>query len=68
MLIAGGDCTQAIIAWGEFRKLRLILTSRYLSPLFRGRVFNLAVSYAFIHGSETWAPTVTDLQRLQTEL
>ena len=70
MLSAGGGCTQAIIArcrsaWGKFKKLLPILTSRHLTPLIRGRVFNTYVRSALLHGSETWAPTVHDLQRLQ---
>ena len=68
MLSASGGCTQAIIArcrvaWGKFRKLLPILTSRQLSPIVRGRVFNACVRSALLHGSETWAPTVPDLQR-----
>ena len=70
VLNAGGGCTQAItarsrVAWGKFRKLRPILTSSHLSPQFRGSVFNSVVRSALLHGSETWAPTVKDLQRLE---
>ena len=70
VLSAGGGCAQAIIArsriaWGKFRKLRPLLTSRDLSPRFRGRVFNSIVRSALLHGSETWAPTASDLLCLQ---
>ena len=70
VLSAGGGCTQAIIArsrtaWGKFSKLRPILTSSHLSPQFRGRMYNSVVRSAFLHGGETWAPTETDLQRLE---
>ena len=70
MLSAEGGCMQAIIArcsaaWGKFKKLLPILTSKHLSPLIRGKVFNVCVRSAMLHGSETWAPTATDLQRLR---
>ena len=53
MLSASGGCTQAIIArcrvaWGKFRKLLPILTSRHLSPLVRGRVFNLCAWHYYM--------------------
>ena len=67
VLSAGGGCTQAIIArcraaWGKFKKLLPILASRHLSPLIRGKGF--CVRSAMLHGSETWAPSATNLQRL----
>ena len=70
VLSSGGGCMQAIIArcnaaWGKFKKLRPILTSRHLSPQIRGKVFNVCVRSAMLHGSETWAPTSADLQRLR---
>ena len=41
-----------------------ILTSKYVSPLTRGKVFRACIRPALLHGSETWAPTAPDLQRL----
>ena len=62
MLSAGGGCTLAIAtrcstAWGKFRKLLPILTSRHVSPLTCGKVFSAFICSALLHGSETWAPT-----------
>ena len=70
MLSSGGGCTQAIIArcrvaWGKFKKLLPILTNKHLSLLMRGKVFEACVRSAMLHGSETWAPTAPDMQRLQ---
>ena len=70
MLGAGGGCRNAVttrcsVAWGKFRKLLPILTSRHLSFLVRGRVFDACVRSAMLHGSETWGPNTVDLQRLR---
>ena len=70
MLGAGGGCTNAIInrcriAWGKFRKLLPILTSRHLALHIRGRVFSTCVRTAMLHGSESWGPRACDLQRLR---
>ena len=70
MLSAGGGCMQAIsarcsVAWGKFRRLLPILTTKHLSPLTRGRVYNTCVRSAMLHGSETWAPKVAETRRLQ---
>ena len=70
MLSAGGGCALAIAtrcstAWGKFRKLLPILTSKHVSPLTHGKVFSACIRSALKHGSETWAPTALDLQRLQ---
>ena len=70
MLCAGGGCRLAIItrcciAWGKFKKLLPILTSKHVSLTTRGRVFDACVRSAMLHGSESWAPTATDLQRLK---
>ena len=64
MLSPGGDCDLAVttrcsVAWGKFRKLLPILTSKH------GKLFSSCVRSAMLHGSETWAPTVSVLQRLQ---
>ena len=70
MLCAGGGCDSAIaarccVAWGKFRKLLPILTTRHLSPKVRGKVYTACVRSAMLHGSETWAPNASDLQRLR---
>ena len=70
MLCAGGGCGLAIItrcstAWGKFKKLLPLLTSKHVSLKARGRVFDACVRSALLHGSETWAPAAADLQRLR---
>ena len=42
-----------------------MLTSKHVSPLTRGKVFSACTRSALLHGSETWAPTVPDLQRFR---
>ena len=69
-LDAGGGCERAIesrccVAWGKFRKLLPVLTTKHLSLKTRGRVFMTYVRSAMLHGSETWAPKAEDLQRLR---
>ena len=69
MLCAGEGCKLAIVtrcstAWGKFKRHLLILTSKHVSLRTRGKVFNACVRSALLHGSETWAPTAPDLQRL----
>ena len=69
MLSAGGGYALAITtrcstAWGKFKKLLPILTSKHVSPLARGKVFSACIRLALLHGSETWAPTALYLQRL----
>ena len=69
MLCTGGGCALAITtrcstAWGKLRKLLPILTSKHVSLLTRGNMFSACVRSALLHGSETWAPTASDLQRL----
>ena len=49
MLSAGGGCALAIAtrcstAWGKFRKLLPILTSKHVSPLTRGKCLVLATA------------------------
>ena len=70
MIGAGGGCENAIItrcsvAWGKFRKLLPILSSRHIPFTVRGRVFNACVRSAMLHGSETWGPKSKDQQRLR---
>ena len=70
VISAGGGCLQAVgarcsVAWGKFKRLLPILTSKNLSLPTRGRVYNSCVRTAMLHGSETWAPRVADTRRLQ---
>ena len=53
------------IVWGKFKSLLPILKSNHVSLRTRRKVFNACVRSALLHGSETWAPTVPDLQRLR---
>ncbi|XP_014675865.1 PREDICTED: uncharacterized protein LOC106815854 [Priapulus caudatus] len=69
-LSAGGGCQLATIiraktAWGKFRKLLPVLTSRHLSLRTRGHVYGTCVRSAMLHGSKTWAVKSVDLQRLR---
>ncbi|XP_063727213.1 uncharacterized protein LOC134854785 [Symsagittifera roscoffensis] len=68
IMCAGGGCERAITvrccaAWGKFRRLIPILTNRLLSPNIRGKMFTACVRSTTLHGSETWAPNTSDLQR-----
>ncbi|RUS78519.1 hypothetical protein EGW08_013731 [Elysia chlorotica] len=70
MLGAGGGCELAIItrcctAWGKFKKLLPLLTSKHVTLKTRGKIFNTCIRSALLHGSETWAPAAPDLQRLR---
>ena len=57
VISAGGGCLQAIgarcsVAWGKFKRLLPILTSKSLSLLTRGKVYNTCVHSAMLQGSE----------------
>ena len=70
MLCAGGGCDSAIVArccaaWGKFRKLLPILTSKHLPPKVRGKVYTACVRSVMLHGSETWGTNTSDMERLQ---
>ena len=61
MLCSGGSCDSAIaarccVAWGKFRKLLPVLTTKHLSPRIRGKVYEVWVRSAMLHSSETWGP------------
>ena len=61
-LSAGGGCelssiTRIRVAWGKFRELLPILTSRSLSLMKRGEIYNSCVRRTMLHGSECWAST-----------
>ena len=70
ILSADGGCdlavtTRCLVAWGKFRKLLPILTSKHVSLKTCGQLFSSCVCSAMLHSTETWAPTVLELQRLQ---
>ena len=69
MLCAEGGCdlaatTRYSVAWGKFREILPVLTSKHISLKTRGRIFSSVVRATMLHGSETWAPTAVVLQRL----
>ena len=53
------------IAWGKFRQLQPILTSRHVTLKTRAHLFTACVRSALLHGSETWATKSDDLSRLK---
>ena len=66
MLCAGGGCTLAIAtrcstAWGKFRKVLPILTSKHVFFLTHGKVLNDCIRSTLLHSSETWVPSAPDL-------
>ena len=66
----GGGCQVAVTtrircAWGKFRELLPLLTSRSMKSSTKGRMYNLYVRKAMSHASECWALTSADLTRLQ---
>ena len=58
-------CYKILYCLGKVQETTSILTSMHVSPLTRGKVFSACVCSALLHGSETWAPTASDLQRLR---
>ena len=69
-LCSGGGCDSAIAArccaaWGKFRTLLPVLTTRHLSPKVRGKVFATCVRSVMLYGSETWGPKESGLLQLQ---
>jgi len=69
MIGAGGGAEEASrarvrCAWGKFRELSPILTSRGASLKVKGKLYSACVQSVMIFGSETWAVKVDDTQRL----
>ena len=67
---AGGGCVLSVItrirsAWGKFRELLPILTSRALSYITRGQIYSMYIRTVLLYASECWAPNVNDLLKLQ---
>ena len=58
---AGGGCDLSVItrirsAWGQFRELLPILTSRALSYITRGQICSTYIRTVLLYASECWAP------------
>lgn len=69
-LDAGGGCEASITArvraaWGKFRQLLPLLTSRGLSQTTRGKIYNTYIRPVLLYASESWAPTVSNIAKLQ---
>ena len=69
MLCSGGGCYNAIaarcsVAWGKFRKLLFVPTTRHLSPRIHGKVYDACVLSAMLHGCDIWGPKEPKLRRL----
>ena len=53
------SCDSAIaarccVAWGKFRKLLPVLTTRHISPRILDKVYEVCIRSAMLHGSKTW--------------
>ena len=70
MICPGGGCelssiTRIRTAWGKFRELLPLLTSRHISFTTKGQVYTTYVRSIMLHASECWAPTQSVFLRLQ---
>jgi hypothetical protein len=52
-------------AWGKFRELSPILTTRRASLKLKGKVYRTCVQSIIVYGSETWAMKAEGMQRLE---
>ena len=52
-------------AWGKFRELAPILTSRGASLKVKGKVYSACVQCVMTYGNETWPMRVEDMRRLE---
>ena len=69
MLDAGGGAQSSSItrvqcAWGKFRNLLPLLTSKAVPSKVKGELFRACVQTVMLYGSETWPVKVEDTQRL----
>ena len=67
MLGAGSDSAIPVrcdVAWGKLRKLLPVLTTRHLSPRIHGKVCEVCVRSAMLHGGETLGPMDRELRQL----
>jgi hypothetical protein len=70
MIGSGGGAEEASrarvwCAWGKFRELGLIVTSRGASLKVKGKVYSACVQCVMTYGSETWPMGVEDIRRLE---
>ena len=70
MIGAGGGCEEASrtrvkCAWGKFRELIPVLTTRGVSAKLKGKIYRACVQSVMVYGSETWATRVEDMRRLE---
>jgi len=70
MIGAGGGAEESSrarvrCAWGKFRELSPLLTSRGVSLKVKGKLYSACVQCVMIYGSETWAMKLEDMQRLE---
>jgi Reverse transcriptase (RNA-dependent DNA polymerase) len=70
MLSAGGGAEEAVrcrvrCAWGKFKELLPIITSRGTSLIVKGKIYKACVQTVMIYGSETWAMKVEDSHKLE---
>jgi len=70
MIGSGGGAEEASrarvrCAWGKFRELSPILTSRGASLKVKGKLYRTCVQSVMTYGSETWAVKMEDMQRLE---
>ena len=70
MIDASGGCDASITsriraAWGKFRQLLPLLTSRGLSLKTRGKIYNTYIRPVLLYASESWAPTAINILKLQ---
>ena len=70
MLCSGGGVeessrTRVKCAWGKFRELAPILTSRGASQKLKGKIYKSCVQSVLVYASEAWALKVCDVQRLE---
>ena len=69
MLDAGGGAQSSSItrvqcAWGKFRNLLPLLTSKAVPSKVKGELYRACVQTVMLYGSETWPVKVEDTQRL----
>ena len=70
MVSQGGGCLDGITtrircAWGKFRELLPLLTTSYIPLRKKGEMFCIYIRNVLLHASECWAPTASDLSRIQ---
>jgi len=52
-------------AWGKFRELAPILTSRGAPLKLKGKIYRTCVQSVMVYGSETWAAKAEDVHSLE---